>query len=284
MPTSPYVTLIDCPDAKGIVHKVTGVLFEHDLNIDDQGQFVAKDTGRFFMRTSFDADPETFDLASVRDALQAIVPEGGRVRVERKRPRDVVILATKEPHCLGDLLIRHAYGELNARVQAVVSNHAKLGGLVASFGIPFHHVPWSRAMTRHEHEAGVLEVLDTYNPELLVLAKYMRILTPEFVARYPHRIINIHHSFLPAFIGAKPYHQAYKRGVKLIGATAHFVTDNLDEGPIIAQDVVHVDHGKSVRDMTRAGHNVETVVLSEALRLVLDDRVFVDRNRTVIFD
>ena len=233
------------------------------------------------MRTSVTGD---HDHDALEGALRDALPEGAGLRVvDPARPKRLVVLVTREPHCLGDLLIRHAYGELNAEILAVVGNRPRLGDLVGRFDLPFHHVS-ADSLSREAHEAQVLDVIGRYQPDHLVLAKYMRILTPAFVARFPQRIINIHHSFLPAFIGARPYHQAHARGVKIIGATAHFVTDSLDEGPIIAQDVTHVDHSKNVAAMTRAGHNIETNVLAEALRLVLEDRVFVHGNRTVIFD
>lgn len=274
------VLLIDCPDATGLVHNVTGVLVQQGLNIDEQAEFVTPDA-RFFMRTSVTGD---HDHDALEGALRDALPEGAGLRVvDPARPKRLVVLVTREPHCLGDLLIRHAYGELNAEILAVVGNRPRLGDLVGRFDLPFHHVS-ADSLSREAHEAQVLDVIGRYQPDHLVLAKYMRILTPAFVARFPQRIINIHHSFLPAFIGARPYHQAHARGVKIIGATAHFVTDSLDEGPIIAQDVTHVDHSKNVAAMTRAGHNIETNVLAEALRLVLEDRVFVHGNRTVIFD
>ena len=274
-----YTLLIDCPDAKGLVHKITGVLLEHDLNITEQAEFVSEDA-HFFMRTVFSGEHDT---ASLHRDLTSILPEGATSRLSRNSPKSVVICVTREAHCLGDLLIRHTYGNLNARILAVVGNRPRLAPLVERFDIPFHHVS-SDGITREAHEAAVLEVVNSYNPELLVLAKYMRILTANFTAQFRNRMINIHHSFLPAFVGARPYRQAFERGVKIIGATAHFVTEQLDEGPIIAQDIVRIDHSKDVRSMTRAGHNVETNVLSEALRLVLQDRVFVHGNRTIIFD
>jgi formyltetrahydrofolate deformylase len=192
-----------------------------------------------------------------------------------------VILATKESHVLGDLLIRYIDGELDANIQAVIANHDYLQDLVEKFNIPFHCIS-AENMEREDHENLVIEKINEYNPELIVLAKYMRILTPKFVETYPRKVLNIHHSFLPAFIGANPYKQAHHRGVKIIGATAHYVTDDLDEGPIISQDVVRVDHTYSWQDMRRAGRNVEKVVLSNALQLLLEDKVFVYGNKTVV--
>ncbi len=192
-------------------------------------------------------------------------------------------MATKEPHCLGDLLLRHAYGELPAQIRAIVANHATLEPLARQFNIPFHFIDHQNK-ERVEHEREVLKVLAGYGPDYIVLAKYMRTLTPDFLAHYPDRIINIHHSFLPAFIGANPYRQAFTRGVKIIGATAHVVTADLDTGPIIAQGLMPVDHTHTAEDMAQSGRDIEKIVLAKALKLVLEERVFLHRNRTVIFE
>jgi formyltetrahydrofolate deformylase len=274
------VLLIHCDDEPGLVHKVTGTLFRRRANIVAQGEFVDSTTNRFFMRTAFSGEVDGADLES---ELRAILPAGSMFRLTRNRKRRIVVLATTEPHCLGDLLIRCAYDDLPAEILAVVSNHPTLRRLAEGFGHPFHEVPHAEK-NRDAHEAEVLAVLEPYQPDYLVMAKYMRILTGGFIARFPHRIINIHHSFLPAFVGANPYRQAYERGVKIIGATAHFATELLDEGPIIAQGVVPVDHSQSPAAMAQAGHDVEKTVLARALRLVFEDRVFVHGNKTVIFD
>jgi formyltetrahydrofolate deformylase len=194
-----------------------------------------------------------------------------------------VVLASKEHHCLGDLLIRQAFGELNAKVLAVIANHAVLQPLVTKFELPFHFIS-HETLTREAHEAEMLRIIEPLQPDYLVLAKYMRVLTPEFVRRFPTRIVNIHHSFLPAFVGARPYQQAFDRGVKVIGATAHFVTEKLDEGPIVVQQVMPVDHTHTAHDLSQAGRDVEQMVLARALRLVFEERVFLCGNRTVIFD
>ena len=195
--------------------------------------------------------------------------------------KDIVLLATNESHVLGDLLIRYFDGELNANIKAVISNHDELRDLVEKFDLPFHYIT-ADEMNRENHEVQVKEVIDSYSPDLIVLAKYMRILTPSFILSYPKKVLNIHHSFLPAFIGANPYKQAHHRGVKIIGATAHYVTDDLDEGPIISQDIVRIDHSYSWQEMRRDGRNVEKVVLANALQLLLEDRVFIHGNKTVI--
>ncbi len=274
------VILINCPDQKGIVARVTGCLFQRGLNIVSNWEFVEAETTRFFMRTEVEGALGETDLVT---ELRGLLPAGSTVRLAANRKKRIVILATRESHCLGDLLIRCRFNEMNAVVQGVISNHAVLGSLVESFGHPFHHLSHENK-SREEHEADVVRVLEPYAADYLVLAKYMRVLSADFVERFPHRIINIHHSFLPAFIGANPYQQAHDRGVKIIGATAHFVTAALDDGPIIAQDVVPVGHQHGPKQLARAGHNVEKIVLARALNLVLDDRVFVSGNKTVIFD
>ncbi len=275
-----HVVLIDCPDRKGLVHKITGVFFRGGHNITRNAEFVDEPAERFFMRTEITGE---LDERALLDGLRAELPGPVNIRIADGRDKDVVILATREHHCLADLLVRHAHGELEANVQAVIANHATLEPLVRRFDVPFHHVS-HEGLERTEHERRLLGVLAGYNPQFLVLAKFMRILSGDFVARYPNRIVNIHHSFLPAFVGAAPYRQAFDRGVKIIGATAHFVTPELDQGPIIAQGVIPVDHSHSAAAMAEAGRDVERGVLAKALRLVLQDRVFVSGIRTVIFD
>ena len=271
--------LIDCADEKGLVYKISKLFFERDLNIDSNREFVDQTNRRFFMRTVVSG---RFDPQELDEELRAVAPAGAHIRVVVPHKKRIVLMATKESHALGDILIRHADGELAAEIECVIANHDTLRDLVERFDIPFHHIP-AEGLSREAHEAKVLEALSCYWFDYIVLAKYMRILTPDFVAHYPHQIINIHHSFLPAFIGANPYKQAFERGVKIIGATAHFVTDDLDEGPIIAQDVIPVNHRFDWRDMQRAGRDVEKVVLSRALDLVLNDRVFVNGNKTIVF-
>jgi formyltetrahydrofolate deformylase len=274
------VLSVECADRPGLVHGITGVLFRHGVNVVGNHEFVDREAQRFYMRTEFDGE---VDAPVMVNEIRALLPAEALLRLSRLEPKRVVVLASREHHCLGDILIRHAYGEINARLLAVVGNHATLAPLTARFDLPFHHVD-AAGLSRESHEAAVLEVLERYEPEFLVLAKYMRILSPAFVARYPKRIINIHHSFLPAFVGARPYHQAFERGVKVIGATAHFVTEQLDEGPIIVQQVIPVDHTHTAEDLRRAGRDIEQLVLARALKLVFEDRVFLCGRRTVIFD
>ncbi|WP_350304940.1 formyltetrahydrofolate deformylase [Photorhabdus viridis] len=267
-----------CPDAKGLIAKITNICYKHQLNIVQNNEFVDHHTGRFFMRTELEGifNDETF-LADLDDAL----PVGSQRELNTAGRRRIVIMVTKEAHCLGDLLMKSAYDGLDVEIAAVIGNHATLQSLVEQFGIPFHLIS-HEGLAREQHDEKLIAQIDQYKPDYVVLAKYMRVLTPEFVQHYPNQIINIHHSFLPAFIGARPYHQAYERGVKIIGATAHYVNDNLDEGPIITQNVINIDHTYTAEDMMRAGRDVEKNVLSHALYWVLAQRVFVYGNRTVI--
>ncbi|MDO7853496.1 formyltetrahydrofolate deformylase [Hymenobacter convexus] len=272
--------LIHCPDEPGLVYKITGVLFRHGLNILRNGEFVERENSQFFMRTEFAGD---FEPTRLHAELTELLPPGSSIRFSDNHPKNIVLMATKEHHCLSELLVRHAFGELNARVLAVISNYEVLGDLTRRFDIPFHFIS-HQGISREAHEAAVLATLAPYRPEFVVLAKYMRILSSEFVAHYPNRLINIHHSFLPAFVGASPYAQAYERGVKIIGATAHFVNEQLDQGPIIHQSVIPIDHTQSAREMAQAGRDVEKIVLAHSLKMVFDEQVFVNRNKTVIFD
>lgn len=276
----PHILRIDCPDEPGLVHKITGVLFNAGYNILSNQEFVDLEAKHFFMRTAFEGPTPPDRVVSY---LEQILPKTSVVKLVAAERQPIVILATTEAHCLGDLLIRHYSGELPGQIKAVVANHETLGPLVQQFGIPFHCIS-HKDLDRVEHETRIMEAVDSYAPEYIVLAKYMRILTPSFVARYQDRVINIHHSFLPAFIGAKPYHQAFARGVKIIGATAHIVTDDLDTGPIIAQGTIPVNHTYNATAMVQAGRDVEKIVLARAVRLVLEERVFLHGNRTVVFE
>lgn len=277
---SRHVLLVECPDRRGLVHEITGVLLRHNSNVTSNHEFVDVEANRFFMRTEFTGE---VDAASVVEETRKLLPTGGTARLAKHGKRRVIVFASREHHCLADLLVRHAFDELNAELLAVISNHDTLRPLVEKFGIPFHHIS-HEGQSRVEHETAIQALLDTLNPEWLVLAKYMRVLSSQFVARHATRMVNIHHSFLPAFVGAKPYQQAFERGVKVIGATAHFVTEQLDEGPIILQQVIPVDHTHSAADMAQAGRDVEQIVLSRALKLVFEERVFLSGNRTIIFD
>lgn len=273
-----YRLLIEAQDKTGLVYNVSKILFEYDLNIENNAEYVDTETECFFMRTVIKGD---FDKDSLLKDLTQILPDGSSIKLVKEKKKDIVILATKEMHCLGDLLIKHTAGELDANITAVISNHNILKDLVEKFNIPFKYIS-NENLSHKEHDELMMKEIKKYKYDIIVLAKYMRILTPEFVEKFPNQILNIHHSFLPAFVGANPYKQAYKRGVKIIGATSHFVTNNLDEGPIIAQDITRIDHTYQWQDMREAGRNVEKVVLSNALDLILKDKVFIFGNKTVI--
>jgi formyltetrahydrofolate deformylase len=275
---SSNILRIDCHDEKGLIHKITGVLFGNGLNIISNDEFVERALNHFYMRTEFSGN---IDEEKVSNELHGILPQGANIKFTSRHKKDIIILVTKEPHCLGDLLMRNQFNELNATIKAVISNHEVLKDLTQRFNIPFYCVPHDKA--KEEHEAEVLKIIEPYNPQFLVLAKYMRILSPAFISKFENRIINIHHSFLPAFKGASPYKQAFERGVKIIGATAHFVNNDLDEGPIIAQSVIPVAHSQSATDMAIAGADVEKIVLARSLNLVLNERIFVSGNKTIIF-
>ncbi|MDR7119421.1 formyltetrahydrofolate deformylase [Rheinheimera soli] len=272
------VLLIECPDSKGLIAQITNICYKHQLNIIRNTEYVDPDSGQFFMRTQLEG---IFNDKTLMLDLDRALPQGSSRQLVAAGRKKVVILVTKEAHCLGDILMKVYDGSLKLDIAAVVGNHPDLQSLAEKFDIPYHFVSHIDK-SREQHEAALQQVIDPYQADYLVLAKFMRVLSPAFVAHYKERIINIHHSFLPAFIGANPYHQAHKRGVKIIGATAHFVTDDLDEGPIIKQLVTPVDHTYSAMDMVKAGRDVEKNVLSKALQLVLEDRVFVHGNKTVI--
>jgi formyltetrahydrofolate deformylase len=275
-----HVLLVDCRDRPGLVHAITGVLFRAGANVTSNHEFVDADTQRFFMRT---ACRGPLDSSGVRSAILEILPAGSWVQMRAVAPRRIVVMASREHHCLADLLVRNAYGELGAEILAVVSNHENLRPLAEKFSVPFHHVT-HEGVPREVHEESLRALIAPMKPDYIVLAKYMRVLGPAFVAQWPNRIVNIHHSFLPAFSGARPYHQAFHRGVKVIGATSHFVSDQLDEGPIIMQQVIPMDHSYAPQDLARAGCDIERTVLSNSLRLLNEDRVFLCANRTIIFD
>ncbi len=275
-----YRVLIDAKDEKGLVYKIASIFYKHELNIMSNNEFVDKENDKFFMRSVVEGKVDADQLES---ELEAVLPENSSVDIVKPGKKNIILMVTKESHALGDILIRYEAGELDANILAVVSNYDLLEPLVSKFNIPFVTVS-HEGLDREAHEEAILDVLGQYKDvDYIVLAKYMRILTPRFVEAYEDKIINIHHSFLPAFIGANPYKQAFERGVKIIGATAHFVNNNLDEGPIIAQEIKHIDHAYSWRDMQRSGRDVEKIVLSRALKLALEDRIFVYANKTVIF-
>ncbi|MCT8565793.1 formyltetrahydrofolate deformylase [Glaesserella parasuis] len=272
------ILLTECPDDTGLVAKITNICYKHQLNIIKNSEFVESYTRHFFMRTELQG---IFNDQTLLADLEFTLPKGSIYKLVPQQRKRIVILVTKEAHCLGDILMKTYYGGLNVEIAAVIGNHDTLRSLAERFDVPFHLVS-HEGLTRVEHDKLLADKIDEYAPDYIVLAKYMRVLNPEFVAKYPNRVINIHHSFLPAFIGAKPYQQAYQRGVKIIGATAHFINNELDEGPIIMQNVINVDHTYTADAMMRAGRDVEKTVLSRALELVLADRVFVYQNKTIV--
>jgi len=279
--TNQTLILIQCRDAVGLVATISNTVANHSLNIVTMREYVDEAANRFYVRIVCAGKAEDSDLLT-QDLTHAL-PDGAIVVVNPPQEKKLAILVTKEHHCLGDIIVRHFFNTLGAEVCCVIGNYDTLRGFTERFDIPFHYVT-HEDKPKEQFEADLAETVERYHPDYLVLAKFMRILSPDFVSRFPGRIINIHHSFLPAFVGANPYKQAHARGVKLIGATAHFVTDDLDEGPIIAQDIKPVNHSFTVKDMVKAGKEVEKSVLSKALRMVIEDRVIITGNRTVVFE
>jgi len=277
------VLLIDCPDRKGLVARVSGLLYERGANILHADQHIDHDAGLFFMRVEWEL--EGFDLQSFRAAFAALAHElhmTWELTSSVEWPR-VALFCSQYLHCVADLLHRWRAGELVCELQLIISNHREVQSLAAFYGVPFEFVPVT-AETRADAEARQLELLERNQVELVVLARYMQILSPAFVARYPAAIINVHHSFLPAFTGARPYHAAHTRGVKLIGATSHYVTEVLDDGPIIEQDVERISHRDQVEDLVARGRDLERMVLSRAVKWHLDRRILCYGNKTVVFD
>jgi len=274
------VILIQCKDRVGLVADIAGVIAKLGINIVAMREHVDTIENRFFVRIVVDGALEAMPIWT---DLKAILPEGAEIAVNPSTQKKVVVLVTKEYHCLGDILIRNHFKTLGAEVQCVIGNHPTLQDVCKRFDIPFHFVPHENK-EKDIFENEVVAVIEKYKTDYLVLAKYMRILSPSFVEKFAHRIINIHLSFLPAFICASPYRQAFERGVKLIGATAHFVTNDLDEGPIIAQQIIPVNHSFTAADMVKSGKEIETAVLAKALQLVFEERVLIWKNKTVIFE
>ncbi|MGA3045360.1 MAG: formyltetrahydrofolate deformylase [Terracidiphilus sp.] len=298
------VLLIDCPDRKGLVARVSSLLYEQGANILHADQHQDHELGLFFMRVEWDlngpaedldwqaqstagpaSSPHSFDLEGFRSAFAPLAAELGmrwKLSSSERRPK-VALFCSQYLHCMADLLHRWRTGELTCEIPVIVSNHRDVEKLAEFYGIPFEYVPVTAA-TRKSAETRQVELLSSYGIELVVLARYMQILTPAFVAHYPAGIINVHHSFLPAFTGAKPYHGAHARGVKLIGASSHYVTELLDDGPIIEQDVARISHRDQVEDLVARGRDLERIVLARAVRWHLDRRILCYGNKTVVFD
>lgn len=284
MGVTSHVLTLSCPDRPGIVAAISGLLAERGCNITESQQYGDAGTGRFFMRVQFDGAPGV-DEDGLRGAFAALEPELGldwRLYDAGVPPR-VLIMVSKGGHCLNDLLFRQRGGLLKINVVAVASNHPDLRPLTQSYGIDYHHLPVPPHGGRPAQEAEILTLVEHYQADLVVLARYMQILSDEFCGKLPGRIINIHHSFLPSFKGARPYHQAHARGVKLIGATAHYVTPDLDEGPIIEQEVARVDHAHSPADLMAVGRDTECLALARAVRWHAEHRVLLNGDKTVVF-
>jgi formyltetrahydrofolate deformylase len=275
--------LISCPDRRGLVARVSTLLYEHGANIAHADQHQDPDAGLFFMRVEWYL--EGFDLEAFRSAFATIAAElqmDWRLELSSSVAR-VAIFVSQHLHCVADLLHRHQATELNGSIVLIVGNHAQAADLARFYGVDFHHVAIESGGEVAAEQTQVT-LLERYHVNLIVLARYMRILSPAFVSRYPARIINVHHSFLPAFVGARPYHQAFRRGVKLIGATSHYVTKVLDDGPIIEQDVARVSHRDHLADLIEKGRDLERVVLSRAVKWHLDHRILTYGDKTVVFD
>ncbi|MGH3491855.1 MAG: formyltetrahydrofolate deformylase [Sciscionella sp.] len=282
-----YVITFGCPDRRGIVARISGFLAEAGGWIVEAAYHTDPDSGWFFTRQEVRADSLPFDLTELRKEFTGVAEELGPVRdwriTDTGQRKRIVILVSTSGHCLYDLLSRVSSGELDVEISAVIGNHAELATITRAHGIDFHHVPFPcEGEGRQAAFAQIRQLVDRHDPHAVVLARFMQVLPHELCAHWAGRIINIHHSFLPSFVGARPYHQAYGRGVKLIGATCHYVTADLDAGPIIEQDVIRVDHRDSTADMIRKGRDVEKAVLARGLRWHLEDRVLLHGSRTVI--
>lgn len=276
-----YILTLSCPDKSGIVHAVTGIFANQGINVMDLQQFSDPDSNKFFMRVHFGPVASADHLNAPFEALAADLNMDYDIRPSSQKMR-VLIMVSKIGHCLNNLLFRAKAGQLRIDVPVIVSNHPDYKDLAESYGIEFHHLPVTKD-TKAQQEGQILELVKKHDVELVVLARYMQVLSPMLCEAMSGKIINIHHSFLPSFKGAKPYHQAYERGVKIIGATAHFVTADLDEGPIIEQRVARVDHSIGPKDLVEEGSNVESQVLAAAVKWVAERRVFLNVTKTVVF-
>ncbi len=283
-----YILTLSCLDQRGIVQRVSGFLAEHGCNIIDSAQFGDAQSKLFFMRVHFAAEEKSLSDEVLRDSFSALagtMQMNWQLHDARKKPR-VLLMVSRIGHCLNDLLFRYKSGLLPVEIPAIVSNHTDFYQLAASYNIPFHHLPLATGapeQAKRVQEERILEIVNAADVDLIVLARYMQILSPEMCTALEGRAINIHHSFLPSFKGAKPYYQAHDRGVKLIGATAHFVTGHLDEGPIIEQDVARVDHAMDPATLTAIGRDVECVVLARAVKYFVEHRILLNGYKTVVF-
>ena len=283
-PTHEYVLTLICAERPGIVHEVSGFLVAHDCDILENQQFGDRDSGRFFMRVHFQRTGVEIDVDLLRARFAHLAERSEMewgLHTADDRPR-LLLMVSRLGHCLNDLLYRWSTGTLGAEITGIVSNHRDFAELAAAHKLPYHHLPITPE-TKPQQEARLLEIVDDYQVDLVVLARYMQILSPRTCSALAGRAVNIHHSFLPSFAGARPYHQAHARGVKLIGATAHFVTPDLDEGPIVEQEVVRVDHARTPAELTAVGREVECLALAHAVQAIAERRVLLNGNRTVVF-
>lgn len=274
------VILIQCKDRVGLVAVIAGLMARKNINIVSMREHVDTGANQFFARLV--AEQYT-DAVLLLNDLRAVLPDDAIISVNPHPEKKIILLVTKEYHCLSDILVRNHFKTLGASVQCVIGNHDVLQDICERFEVPFFLLSHENK-SKEEFEEGLIKVINNFPAEYLVLAKFIRILSPEFVQLFPMKIVNIHHSFLPAFVGANPYKQAYMRGVKLIGATAHFVTNNLDEGPIIEQQIIPINHTYTTADMVKAGKEIEKAVLAKALKMVFENRVFIYNNKTVVFE
>ncbi|HMR85769.1 MAG TPA: formyltetrahydrofolate deformylase [Niabella sp.] len=274
------IILLQCSDRVGLVADISAIMAAANLNIISMKEYVNVDENRFYIRLEIQGST---DLDLLQQKIKAKLPEDTEISIRPYEKKKIAVLVTREHHCLGDILLRNFFNTLGADVQCVIGNYDTLQALTEKFDIPFHYIS-HEGKEKHVFEQEIISILKRYEFDYIVLAKFMRILSPEFISHYPSAIINIHHSFLPAFIGAHPYKQAHERGVKLIGATAHFVTNVLDDGPIIAQQTIPVNHAHTVKDMVRLGREIEKSVLANALQLVLQDKVLLYHNKTIVFE
>ncbi|NCT70938.1 MAG: formyltetrahydrofolate deformylase [Xanthomonadaceae bacterium] len=278
-----HILTLSCPDTTGIVYRVTGLLYESGCNILDAQQFGDEESGRFFLRVHFDV-PGTAEIDVLQEAFASLADVfhmDWRIHDARRKAR-LMVMVSKQGHCLNDLLFRVHSRQLPVEIACIASNHADFAPLAQSYGVAFHHLPVS-AGNRVEQERHIVDLVEREQIDLVVLARYMQILSPDLCDALAGRAINIHHSFLPSFKGAKPYHQAHQRGVKIIGATAHYVTRDLDEGPIIEQDVARVDHAMTPKELVRMGSDIESLVLARAVRRHVEHRILLNGHRTVVF-
>jgi formyltetrahydrofolate deformylase len=280
------IFLIECPDQKGIVSAISDFIFKHGGNITEVDQYIDRESKQFFMRLVWDMDTFNLIASEVAPTFANEIAQKYDIKWQlhfTQKPLKMGLFVSKLSHCLFDILGRHQSGDWEVEIPVIVSNHESLQSIAQAFNIPFVYLPINKN-NKKEQEAKQLQLMRDYNIDFIVLARYMQILSEEFIAQYPNKIINIHHSFLPAFVGAKPYHAAYQRGVKIIGATSHYVTNDLDAGPIIEQDVAPVKHNNTIGDLIQIGKDIEKVVLAKAIQLHIKHKLLVVNNKTIVFN